>query len=49
MAFWKTMKPERQTAWKEQCNSGELSTLSQSEIDKRGDIPSFCKSINGGM
>ena len=49
VAFWKTMKPERQAAWKAQCNSGELSSLSQSEIENRGDIPSFCKSINGGM
>jgi len=44
-AFWKGMAPDRQAFWKEQCNSPEISTLSQGEIERRGDIPSFCKAI----
>jgi len=46
LAFWKGMAPDRQAFWKEQCNTGEVASLPQNEIEKRGDIPSFCKAIN---
>jgi hypothetical protein len=46
MAFWKGMAPDRQAFWKEQCNTGEVASLPQKEIESRGDIPSFCKAIN---
>ena len=45
MAFFKGMAAERQAFWKEQCNTAEVTSLSQSEIEKRGDIPSFCKAV----
>ncbi len=49
MAFWKTMKPDRQAAWKTECASAEVGSMSQKDIEIRGDIPSFCKSVKGGM
>ena len=47
LAFWNTMKPERQAAWKKEC-AAEVG-LSQKEMDIRGDIPSVCKSLKGSM
>ena len=44
-AFWKGMAPDRQAFWKEQCNTPEITSLSGGEIERRGDIPSFCKAI----
>ena len=49
VAFWKTMKPERQAAWKTECVSAEVGSMSQKDIEIRGDIPSFCKTIKGSM
>ena len=37
MAYWKTMKPDRQAAWKAECNSGEIASMSESEKENRGD------------
>ena len=45
MAFFKGMPADRQAFWKEQCNTSEVASLSQGEIERRGDIPSFCKAI----
>ena len=39
----------RQAAWKTECASAEATGLSQSEFEKRGDIPSFCKNVKGAM
>jgi hypothetical protein len=47
MAFWKTMKPERQAAWKAEC-AAEVG-MSQKDMEIRGDIPSLCKSLKGAM
>ncbi len=47
MAFWKTMKPERQAARKAEC-AAEVG-MSQMEMEIRGEIPSLCKSLKGAM
>jgi hypothetical protein len=49
MAFWKTAKPDRQAAWKTECASAEVGSMSQKDIEIRGDIPSFCKSLKAVM
>ena len=45
MAFFNSLPNDRQAFWKDQCNTGEVASLPQNELESRGDIPSFCKTI----